>query len=351
MLRDLGSRDAEFIETIQSVRNDLLELAGTSVDGGYEAILVQGSGTFGLESVVSSTIPRDGALLVLINGAYGRRIAEMARIHGIETITLEYPEDATTSVDDVAELLKKAPQITNVAVVHCETTTGILNPISEIGEVVRAAGKIFFVDAMSSFGAIPVDLSGSTIDYLVTSANKCLEGVPGFSVVLARRESLLKTEGWARTMSLDLFSQWAGLEKNGQFRFTPPTHTILALRQAIVELNKEGGVLGRAMRYRTNHETVKAGMERMGFKTYLDPAHQSYIITSFLYPNDERFNFELFYSKLSERGLVIYPGKLTQEDCFRIGNIGHLSSADMEALLVAIEQVMAELGIPLPLPS
>ena len=347
MLQDVGSRDTAFIETVRRIRHRLLALAGVSQERGYEAILMQGSGTFGLEAVVSSTVPRAGRILVVVNGAYGERIVKMTHMLGIDTRVLRYAENTPLDVAEVRQVLAEDPGITNVSTVHCETTTGLLNPVEELGAVVRGAGRYFFVDAMSSFGAIPLDLEAACIDFLVTSANKCLEGVPGFSIVLARREALLATEGAARTLSLDVQAQWRGLEANGQFRFTPPTHAILALEQALRELEEEGGIAGRAARYKANHTTLIEGMQRLGFQVYLRPEHQSYIISSFHYPDDPRFSFEAFYERLNEKGLVIYPGKLTHADCFRIGNIGQVFTQDMERLVVAIEQTMEEMGVPL----
>jgi len=336
MLRDAGSRDRDFLKVIASIREGLLEIGGAAPGGDYECVLMQGSGTFAIESVISSAIPPNGRLLALINGAYGRRIAEMAGIHGIETETLEAPENRRIQSEVVAERLAASKPFTHVAVVHCETTTGILNPIEAIGGVVKRAGAAYIVDAMSSFGAIEIDLRTVGADFLIASANKCIEGVPGFAFVLARRDSLLASKGMARTLSLDLYAQWAGLEKNGQFRFTPPTHALLAFHQALRELEEEGGVAGRAMRYRRNQERLAKGMADLGFEAYLAPDDQSCIITTYLYPKDADFKFEKFYEQLSEAGMIIYPGKLSQEACFRIGTIGRLRTADIERLLSAI---------------
>ena len=347
MLQDLGSRDTAFIDTVRRIRHRLLELGGVSQEGGYEAILMQGSGTFGLEAVVSSTVPRGGRLLVVVNGAYGERIVKMTGVLGVDTRVLRYAENTPFDVEEIRRVLAEDPAITNVSAVHCETTTGLLNPIEELGAVVREAGRYFFVDAMSSFGAIPLDVEVAGIDFMVTSANKCLEGVPGFSIILARREALLATEGAARTLSLDVQAQWRGLEANGQFRFTPPTHTILALEQALQELAEEGGIAGRAARYRANHAALTAGMRRLGFRVYLRPEHQGYIISSFHYPDDPNFSFEAFYEHLNEKGLVIYPGKLTHANCFRIGNIGRVFTPDIERLVAAIEQTLSEMDVSL----
>jgi len=222
-----------------------------------------------------------------------------------------------------------------------------MNPIEAIGGIVHRAGRVFFVDAMSSFGAVPMDLARCHIDYLVSSANKCIEGVPGFSFILARKEPFLKTEGYARSLSLDLFGQWKGLESNGQFRFTPPTHAILAFQQALLELEAEGGVEGRAERYQKNYQTLTAGMSGMGFQEYLPRERQGYIITSYLYPEHPEFSFEEFYHRLNQRDQVIYPGKVSNANCFRIGNIGRIFEADIRALLAAIREVIDEMGVVL----
>jgi 2-aminoethylphosphonate-pyruvate transaminase len=339
MLHDPGSRDADFIQLVQSIRGQLLDLAGVSQTQGYECVLMQGSGTFGVESVLSSIIPAGGKLLVLVNGAYGQRMITMAARHSIAVVELCCPEDTRPDASALDRALAGDPAITHVAAVHCETTSGIINPVESLGEVVRRHQRTFIVDAMSSFGAVPLDFQKAAIDFLVSSANKCIEGVPGFSFIIARREKLLQARGQARTLSLDLHDQWQGLENNGQFRFTPPTQALLAFAQALKELEAEGGVEGRARRYQANHTLLVQGMSKLGFKTFLPPDHQGYIITSFHYPEDPTFKFEKFYQELSDLGFAIYPGKLTQADCFRIGNIGHLDSSDIRNLLQAIGQV------------
>jgi len=235
--------------------------------------------------------------------------------------------------------------ISHVAVVHCETTTGILNPISELGQITRRHRRSYIVDAMSSFGAIKIDLEAAGIDYLISSANKCLEGVPGFSFVIARRASLLASEGHARSLSLDLLDQLRGFEKNGQFRYTPPTHSILAFEQALKELDQEGGVAARGTRYQRNHHVLVEGMQKLGFRAYLDRAVQSYIITAFHYLADPKFTFADFYARLAGKGFIIYPGKISQADTFRVGSIGRLFESDMRALLAAIAEVLEEMEI------
>jgi len=346
MLRDLGSRDIEFIGLVKDIRHKLIELGQAKPDK-YTTVLMQGSGTFGLEAVVSSTVPPDGKLLVIINGAYGKRLAKIASVLKIETVTLEYSENKTPDLGEIESTLKTDSKITNVTVVHCETTTGIINPVREIGEIVAKSGGKYFVDAMSSFGALPIGLAECNIDYLVSSANKCVEGVPGFSFVLCKLSSLKETTGYARSVSFDLLDQYRGFEKNGQFRFTPPTHALAAFRQALVELEAEGGVTGRAERYRGNYEALVGGMRRMGFKEYLRSEDQGYIITSFLYPDDPNFSFEKFYESLNQKDYVIYPGKVSDANCFRIGNIGRIFDADVKALLAAIAETITEMGVKL----
>lgn len=348
MLVDIGSRDDEFISLVRNVRRQLLALGGVSQAQGYEAVLVQGSGTFGIEAVLSSAVPPTGKLLILVNGAYGERMVQIAARHHLTTDVMRWAENQITDPAAVQQRLAEDPAITHVAIVHCETTTGILNPAETIGKLVRAAGKTFIVDAMSSFGAIPLSLAAAQIDFLISSANKCIEGVPGFTFVLARKEKLDACKGQARTLSLDLFEQWRGLEANGQFRFTPPTHAILAFAQALRELDAEGGIAGRAKRYQANHAALVAGMTSLGFKPYLSPENQSWIITAFHYPGDPAFQFEDFYRRLAERGMVIYPGKLGQVACFRIGNIGRLTATDIQELLDAVALVLRSMQVVIP---
>jgi 2-aminoethylphosphonate-pyruvate transaminase len=344
MQRDIGSRDTDFIKLVADIRSGLLRIAHVSREQGYEAVLMQGSGTFGLESIISSVIPREGRFLVLANGAYGERMAKIAERLGISTRLARWPENESPNPADVQRLIEEEPAVTHVATVHCETTTGILNPIGEIARILKAGNREFILDAMSSFGGVPLDLSKLEIDYLVSSPNKCLESVPGFSFVLARRDALVATKGRARSVSLDLLAQWEGLEGNGQFRFTPPTHALLAFARALEELREEGGVCARAARYRANHEALRRGMRGLDFAEYLPAERQSNIITAFRYPDNRNFRFEDFYRGLRARGFVIYPGKVSQADCFRIGTIGHINEEDVGNLVAAIAEVLREMG-------
>jgi 2-aminoethylphosphonate-pyruvate transaminase len=344
MLRDLGSRDAEFLEIVSRIRRRLLDL-GNAADGSYEAVLMQGSGTFAVESVISSVIPASGKLLVAVNGAYGQRMAKIASVLEIPIRTVVFSEAEPVETGRIRDTLAGDPYVTHVAAVHCETSTGILNPVAELGKMVRERGRTFIVDAMSSFGGVPVDVRESCIDFLISSANKCIQGAPGFGFVLARRDLLLEAAGRARSLSLDLVAQWKGLETDGQFRFTPPTHALLAFSQALDELESEGGVPGRAARYAANHRVLMEGMEELGFDPYLSPEHRSHVITAFRFPAHANFDFPAFYGRLSGRGFVIYPGKVSDADCFRIGTIGHLFPEDVRELLAAIRSTLAEMGI------
>lgn len=339
-LEDVGSRDEAFIRTIQYIRSELLKLGHVSKEEGYDTVIVQGSGTFGVESVISSAIGKNDRLLVLSNGAYGERIVKMAAIHQLPHDVLRFEEDEITDPAAVAAFLQQHPGITHVACIHSETTTGLFNPIGEIGALCAAQGKTFIVDAMSSFGGVHIDIKACHIQYLVSSSNKCIEGIPGFAFIIAAQKALLQTKGQARTLSLDLYEQWHGLETSGQFRFTPPTHSMMAFRQALTELAEEGGIPAREQRYKANKALLDAGMEALGFQQYLRPEIQGHIITSFLYPNDAGFNFDTFYRQLSDRNFVIYPGKLSKTNAFRIGNIGQIFPEDVKALVSAIGEIM-----------
>lgn len=345
MLHDMGSRDKEFLEIVKEIRSELLSIAGVTHEDGYDTVLMQGSGTFGVESVISTAIPDYGHLLLLTNGAYGDRINQMTKVYGIKTTTLKYKENIVPPTVEAEDILFKDETITHVAIVHCETTTGIFNDIHGIGQLAKKYNKVYIVDAMSSFGAVPIDIQALDIDFLISSSNKCIEGVPGFSFVIAKTETLKNCIGQARTVSLDMYSQWIDLQKNNQFRFTPPIQSILAFNQAIKELKLEGGIERRAQRYIQNYRRLIEGTEALGLKTYVDKKDQGYIITSFLFPEHENFDFTVFYEKLHHRGQVIYQGKLSDTNCFRIGNIGQLYLEDIDNLLFAMKSVFAEMKI------
>ena len=345
MLHDAGSWDFEFNALVSSIRQRLLGIAAVSTESGWEAILLQGSGTYGVEAVFQTAVPRTGKVAVLANGAYGERMSQMLTQASIQHVVLRAPEDQPVDPSALERLLSSDASITHVALVHCETTTGILNPIEAVGKVAQAHKKVFVVDAMSSFGAIPIELENWGIDFLVSSPNKSLESVPGFCFVLCRRQALIECDGRARSLSLDLLEQLKGFERNGQFRYTPPTHAILACDQALKEFEAEGGVAARGARYRANHRVLCQGMAKIGFQPYLKTAVQSFIITAFPFPTTAQFRFEVFYRNLSERGFLIYPGKLTKVNTFRIGTIGRIFPADIEQLVRAIGETLGQGGI------
>lgn len=344
MLRDLGSRDTAFVTIIKEIRAGVLKLAGVDPSE-FTMIPVQGSGTFGIEGVISTVVPRDRSLLIVANGAYGQRQEKIAKVHGIKYKMLSYADDTPPSEEDIKRALDSMPDCSHVSMVHSETTSGIINDIHSIGKLVKKYGKSFMVDAMSSFGAIPIDFKEAGIDYLITSANKCIQGSPGFAVVVARKAALESSKGNARTLSLDIYEQVKGLDGDGQFRFTPPTHSILAFRQALRELEQEGGVKGREARYELNHKIVDEGLTKLGFKPYLPKHLRGPIISTYKFPNDPNWNFKTFYDELNKLDLVIYPGKVTNADSFRIGHIGHLFPEDSERLVKGIEQVCKKMGV------
>ena len=343
MLHDWGSRDANFLAINARMRQRLVAMAGG--EGAFTCVPMQGSGTFAVEAMIGTFVPPAGKLLVLINGAYGKRIARICDYYKRATAILEWPEDQPVDPARAAKALADDTSITHVAVVHCETTSGVLNPVADVARVVAAAGRKLLIDAMSAFGAIPLEAKDVAFDAVAASSNKCIEGVPGLGFVLARVDALKQCQGNAPSLSLDLFDQWQALEKTGQYRFTPPIHCIVAFDQALTEHEQEGGVAGRGARYRSNCKTLVDGMRAMGFQTLLPDQLQAPIIVTFHMPADPRFDFQTFYDKLKDRGYVIYPGKLTVADSFRIGCIGRLDESHMKGALAAVRAAMAEMGV------
>jgi len=343
MLRDWGSRDKAFIAMNSEVRHRLVALAGAEET--HVCVPLQGSGTFVIEAIIGTLLPPEGKLLVLVNGAYGTRMVAIARNMGRAVGSLEWPEDKPVSAAAVDRRLGEDTSITHVAVVHCETTSGILNPIGEIARAVASHGVPLIIDSMSAFGALPLDAREIPFTAVGASSNKCLQGVPGLGFALIQKDALELSKGNAHSLSLDLFAQWAGFEKNGQWRFTPPTHVVAALRQALDEHAAEGGVAGRGARYARNHEVLVDGMEAMGFRCLLPRELQAPIIVTFHMPADPHFVFTDFYERLSEKGFLIYPGKLTVADSFRIGCIGALGETEIRAALAAVSAVLEEMGV------
>ena len=336
MLRDWGSRDAGFIVLTAELRARLLAVA----NGGERHVCVplQGSGTFIVEAAITTLARRSDHLLVLVNGAYGERMLAIAERQGLQTHALRWPEDAAVDPAEVDRTLAAHPEVTHVAVVHCETTTGLLNPLSEVAAVVARHGRALLVDAMASFGALPIDLATMPATAVMASSNKCLEGTPGLGFALVARDALARAAGVCPSLSLDLHAQHRGFEANGQWRFTPPVQVVAALVEALRALEAEGGPPARLARYRNNLDVLVAGMARLGFELYLAPALQAPIIATFRAPPS--FAFQPFYDGLAERGFLIYPGKLTKADSFRIGCIGAVDSGVFERLLQAVAEAV-----------
>lgn len=338
MLCDYCTWDDDYHRIVNGIRSRLCQLAGG--DDEWTSVLMQGSGTFAVEAVIGSCVPPHGKLLVLDNGAYGQRMGQIAERLRIPHTKLTCSEIEPVDGRRVEEQLRCDPQLTHVALVHCETTTGLLNAAAEVGQLCSQYGKTFILDAMSSFGGIPYTVQDVQAHYLISSANKCLQGVPGFAFVIAHRPTLSQTHGWARSLSLDLYDQWRAMEDHhGKWRYTSPTHVVRAFAQALAELDAEGGIAVRAARYRENHRILVSGMKDLGYRALIAPAHQSPIITAFYYPDDREFSFRSFYDALKARRFVIYPGKISQADTFRIGTIGHVFPDDIQHLVAAIKDL------------
>ncbi len=344
MLRDWGSWDADFRAMTAEIRARMVDLLGPGKDG-YECVPMQGSGSFCVEAMLGSLIPRDARVLVLANGAYGQRAAKTLRYLGREHRVLDKGDYLPPRGAEVARILAGDHAISHVVAIHCETSSGILNPIQEIAEATAAAGAKLLIDSMSAFGALPLDPQTTPFDAVVTSANKCLEGVPGFGLVLVHRETLEAAEGISHSLALDLYDQWQNMEATGQWRFTPPTHVVAAFLQALDEHTAEGGIKSRGARYAKNRDTLVGEMRARGFETLLSDDWLSPIIVTFFCPDDPNFDFARFYDLLKADGFIIYPGKLTAVDSFRIGCIGHLDHHVMTALAQSAERALKTMGV------
>ena len=343
MLHDWGSRDAAFLAINREVLEWLPEIINAG--GHYAAVPMQGSGTFAVEAMLTTFVPRDGKCLVLINGAYGLRAKKILDIARRPAVAHQTPEDTPPDLAEIDRILTADTSITHVFAVHCETTSGILNPIVEIGALVRKHGRSLLVDSMSAFGALPLDVAQVRFDAVAASSNKCIEGLPGLGFVVCDPTALKKCEGNASSLVLDLHDQWQAFARTQQYRFTPPIHVIVAFHQALTEFRAEGGQPGRGARYADNCRVLIQGMRELGFRTLLPDHLQAPIIATFHMPTDKAFVFQTFYDQLKDRGYVIYPGKLTVADSFRIGCIGRLNAEHMRGALAAIREVLGEMGV------
>jgi len=343
MLRDWGSWDANFNAVTAEVRKKLVAIVNGQDT--HVCVPLQGSGTFSVEAAINTLVPRSGHVLVLINGAYGLRLAKLTQMMGRKVTTFETPEDVPTTPADVDRLLKTDPSITHVGLIHCETSTGILNPLAEIAAVVESHGKSLVVDAMSSFGALPIDARITRFDALIAASGKCIEGPPGMGFVLVRKSVLEKCAGNSTSLALDLYDQWVYMEKTTQWRYTPPTHVVVAFNIALDQHVAEGGQPGRLARYRKNCDTLLAGMTEMGFKLFLKPEIQAPIILTFHAPPDPAYNFKEFYARVRDKGFILYPGKLTAVETFRVGCIGAIGPDEMRQAVNVVRDTLREMGI------
>ena len=350
MLRDWGSWDGDFRAMTAEMRRRLVALLGEGQEG-YDCVPLQGSGTYVVEAMLSSFVPKDGKVLVLCNGAYGKRAAETLNYLGRHSTVIDMGDYRPPRGSQVSAALAADLSITHVLAIHCETSSGILNPLQEIADATAAAGRKLLIDSMSAFGALPVEPARTPFQALVSSANKCIEGVPGFGFVLAEKSALARAEGNSHSLSLDVHAQWAVMEKTGQWRFTPPTHVVAAFLEALRAHEAEGGVAGRGARYVKNRDVLVAGMRSLGFETLLEDDWLSPIITTFFCPADPNFRFATFYELMKERGFILYPGKLTKSESFRIGHIGQVDATVMQAVVDNSAEVLKQMGVQSAAPS
>ena len=343
MLRDWGSWDAAFNAVTAEVRRKLL--AVIHGEDTHVCVPLQGSGTFSVEAAVNTLVPRDGHVLVLINGAYGSRLAKLATMMGRKVSTFQTAEDVPTTPPEVDRLLAADPSITHVGLIHCETSTGILNPLPGIAAVVARHGRSLIVDAMSSFAAIGIDARSVPFDALIAASGKCVEGPPGMGFVFVRKSVLERCAGNSSSLSLDLHDQWTYMERTTQWRYTPPTHVVVAFDAALDQLAAEGGQPARLARYTRNCETLVAGLGEMGFRPFLRPEIQAPIILTFHAPPDPAYSFKDFYARVRDKGFILYPGKLTQVETFRVGCIGAIGPDEMRQAVNAVRDTLREMGI------
>jgi len=343
MLSDWGSWDAAFNAVTAEVRRKVLDIVHAHET--HVCVPMQGSGTFSVEAAVNTIVPRDGHVLVLVNGAYGTRMAKLTQMMGRKLSTFETAENVPTTAQDVDRLLASDASITHVGLIHCETSTGILNPLAEIAAVVARRGRSLIVDAMSSFAAIGIDARAVPFDALIAASGKCVEGPPGMGFVLARRAVLERCAGNSTSLALDLHDQWTYMERTTQWRYTPPTHVVVAFNAALDQLAAEGGQPARLARYTKNYETLVGGMTELGFKAFLPPEIQAPIIVTFHAPPDPAYAFKRFYERVRDKGFILYPGKLTQVETFRVGCIGAIGPAEMRHAVNAIRDTLSEMGI------
>lgn len=344
MLRDWGSWDDSFRAMTRRMRDQLLSLLGPE-RAAYDCVPIQGSGSYCVEAMLGSFVPKDGKVLVLANGAYGLRAAQTMEYLGRGCHLIDKGDYLPPRGDEVTAILEQDADITHVLIIHCETSSGILNPVEELADAAHAAGRKVLIDSMSAFGAVPLDAARVNYAAMVSSANKCIEGVPGFGFVIARKDEIEAARGNSHSLSLDVHAQWATMEKTGQWRFTPPTHVVAAFLEALDGHRREGGIAGRGARYARNRDVMVEGMRELGFETLLAERWLSPIIVTFFCPADRKFDFNGFYESMKSKGFIIYPGKLTVVDSFRIGCIGQMDEEVMRRVVNAARETLEEMGV------
>lgn len=344
MLRDWGSWDADFNRITARLREGLLAIVHG--EGTHECVPMQGSGTFSVEAAIGTLVPRDGGhVLVPQNGAYCQRITKICKVLGKRVTTIDYAEDAQVRPEDIERALAADPSITHVALVHCETSTGILNPLHEVALVVQRHGRGLIIDAMSSFGAIEIDARRTPFDAVIAASGKCLEGPPGMGFVIARRQPLERSAGNAHSLAMDLHDQWDYMNRTTQWRFTPPTHVVAAFDAALAQYLEEGGLAARGARYERNCRELLEGFAALGLHSFLPAAIQAPIIVTIHAPADPRYDFKTFYNAVKQRGYILYPGKLTTVETFRVGCMGQLGERGIGGAVQAVREVLEALGL------
>ena len=343
MLRDWGSWDASFNAITASLCQDLVAIV--SGEASHVCVPLQGSGTFSVEAAIGTLVPKNGKVLVPQNGAYCQRILKICKYLGRDAVELAIAEDKHPTGKMIADALDADPSITHVAQVHCETGAGVLNPLADIAAECARRGKGLIIDAMSSFGAIAIDVRKIPFEALIAASGKCLEGVPGMGFVIIRKATLEKCAGNSHSLAMDLHDQWTYMERTTQWRYTPPTHVVAALRAAVDQFKAAGGQPARGARYKANCDALIEGMAALGFRPFLPKAIQAPIIVTFHAPADPAYNFKAFYEKVRDRGYILYPGKLTKVETFRVGCIGAIDANEMRNVVSAVAATLKEMGI------
>lgn len=343
MLRDWGSWDSEFNAVTARLRQSLLAIVHGQ--DSHVVVPLQGSGTFSVEAAVATVVPRHGHVLVLDNGAYCKRAARLTQMMGRRCTVVAFADSEPVSASVLEQHLQSDPSVTHVVMIHCETGAGVLNPLHDVAQVCERHGKGLIVDAMSSFGALPIDARTVRFDALIAASGKCLEGVPGMGFVFLRKAIVDACAGNSQSLAMDLHDQYLYMEKTGQWRFTPPTHVVVALAEAVSQFEAEGGQSARLARYTDNYQTLTRGMAALGFKPFLDPSVQAPIIVTFHAPGDPRYDFRQFYAAAKARGFILYPGKLTELETFRVGCIGAIGRNEIEQAVHAVALALQDLGI------